>query len=321
MKINNKAKIVLFLSGLFILLYGLSYVILPNNTMDSGLYKKTNSITSEPENTIDYIVIGDSEAVSSISPMEIWKDYGYTGYNIGVPGQRLQDTYYLLEKVLKKQSPKIIFLETNAFYRDFKYLNALDNMVDEDMKNLFPVYKFHSNWKYFHLNMLKNLKDKAADGPIVTYKGFKYVPVINPYKGGPYVKESDSIYPIGDQPTQYINNIIELCKDHNIQLILYSTPTPKNWTASKHNSATALANKNQLKFIDFNLMQDEVPFDWQKDTRDEGDHPNYSGSVKISSYIGAYLAKEGTLIDYRKDKNYESWNQDLIAYKKLTKQE
>jgi hypothetical protein len=321
MKINNKVKTVLFLSGLFILLYGLSYVILPNNTMDSGLYKKTNSISSEPENTIDYIVIGDSEAVSSISPMEIWKNYGYTGYNIGVPGQRLQDTYYLLERVLKRQSPKIIFLETNAFYRDFKYLNALDNMVDENMKNLFPVYKFHSNWKYFHLNMLKNLKDKAADGPIVTYKGFKYVPVVNPYKGGSYIKQSDSVYPIGDQPEQYINNIIELCKDQNIQLILYSAPTPKNWTASKHNSAAALANKNQLKFIDFNVMPDQVPFDWKKDTRDEGDHPNYFGSVKISNYIGAYLAKEGTLTDYRKDKNYESWNQDLIAYKKLTKQQ
>lgn len=320
MKINNKAKIVLFLSGLFILLYGLSYVILPNNTMDSGLYKKTNSITSESENSIDYIVIGDSEAVSSISPMEIWKDYGYTGYNLGVPGQRLQDTYYLLEKALKKQSPKVVFLETNAFYRDFKYLNALDNMVDERMKNLFPVYKFHSNWKYFHFNMIRNLKNKAADGPIVTYKGFKYVPVINPYKSGPYVKESDSIYPIGDQPTQYINNIIQLCKDQNIELILYTTPSPKNWTASKHNSATALADENQLKLIDFNLMQEEVPFDWEKDTRDEGDHPNYFGSVKISKYIGAYLAKEGNLTDYRKDKNYESWNQDLIAYKKLTKQ-
>jgi hypothetical protein len=103
-------------------------------------------------------------------------------------------------------------------------------------------------------------------------------------------------------------------------LILYTTPSPKNWTASKHNSATALADENQLKLIDFNLMQDEVPFDWEKDTRDEGDHPNYFGSVKISKYIGAYLAKEGKLTDYRKDKNYESWNQDLIAYKKLTKQ-
>ena len=321
MKINNKVKIVLFLSGLFILLYGLSYLILPNNTMDSGLYKKTNSITSEAENTIDYIVIGDSEAVSSISPMEIWKDYGYTGYNCGVPGQRLQDTYYLFEKVLKKQTPKIVFLETNAFYRDFEYLSALDNMVDENMKNMFPVYKFHSNWKYFHLNMLRNLKNKAADGPVNTYKGFKYVPVINPYKGGPYIRESDSVYPIGDQPMEYINKIIELCREQNIQLVLYSVPTPKNWTPGKHNTAVSLAEKNQLTFLDLNLMTSEVPMDWNKDTRDEGDHPNYFCSVKISGYIGSYLSKQGILTDHRKDKTYDSWNQDLVAYKKLTKQE
>lgn len=321
MKINNKVKIVLFLSGLFILLYGLSYLSLPNNTMDSGLYKKTNSITSEPENTIDYIVIGDSEAASSISPMEIWKDYGYAGYNCGVPAQRLQDTYYLLERVLKKQSPKIIFLETNALYRDFEYLSALENMVDETIKNLFPIYKFHNNWKSLHFNMLQNLNNKSAEGPITTYKGFKYVPVINPYKGGPYIKESDSVYPIGDQPMEYMNKIIKLCKKQNISLILYSVPTPVNWTASKHNAAASLANENQLTFIDLNLMTAEVPMDWKKDTRDEGDHPNYFGSVKISGYIGAYLSKEGALTDYRKDKNYESWNQDLIAYKKLTKQQ
>lgn len=320
MKINQRARALLFLTGLIILLFLLSYLILPYNSMEEGLYKKANGILKEPENTIDYIVIGDSEASASISPMEIWNDYGYTGYNCGVPAQRLQDTYYLLERLLKKQSPKVVMLETNAFYRDFKYINALENTVDDSAKKLFPIYKYHNNWRYFHIYMLKNLQKKSEQGPVTVYKGFQYNTVVKPYKGGPYAKETDQVYHIGDQPMQYMNKIVDLCREQGIELILYSSPSPKCWTYKKHNAALAFAKEKQLPYIDFNLLTDDLSIDWAKDSRDDGDHINYYGGKKVSDYMGAYLSKQTKLTDHRAEKNYAVWNEELKAYKTMTKQ-
>ena len=319
MKINHRTRALLFLTGLFILLFLISYLILPSNSVGDGLYKKANGILKEPEHTIDYIVIGDSEASTSISPMEIWNAYGYTGYNCGVPAQQLQDTYYLLERVLEKQSPKVVLLETNAFYRDFKYINALENTVEDTAKKLFPVYKYHNNWRYFHLYMLKNLRKSPNQGRVTVFKGFQYNTAVKPYQGGPYGKETDQIYQIGDQPLQYMNKIAELCRERGIELILYSSPSPKCWTYQKHNAALAFAKEKQLPYIDFNLMTDELHIDWAKDTRDEGDHINYYGGKKVSDYMGAYLKRHTHLQDHREEAAYSAWKEELKAYLAITK--
>ena len=53
-----------------------------NNYVEYGMhYRGASGILAEEENTIDTIIIGNSEAYSSIIPMELWKDYGYTSYN------------------------------------------------------------------------------------------------------------------------------------------------------------------------------------------------------------------------------------------------
>lgn len=319
MNINHRTRALLFLTGLLLLLFLVSCLMLPYNSIENGLYKKANGILKEPDHTIDYIVIGDSEACASISPMEIWNDYGYAGYNCGVPAQRLQDTYYLLERLLKKQSPKVILLETNAFYRNFKYVNALENTVDETAKELFPVYKYHNNWKYFHLYMLNNLHKKSDQAPVTVYKGFPYNTAVKPYKGGPYAKETDQVFPIGGQPMEYMDKIVELCREQGIELILYSSPSPKCWTYKKHNAADAFAKEKQLTYIDFNLMTGELGIDWTKDTRDEGDHLNYYGGKKVSDYMGAYLSKKSGLTDHRTETDYSAWNEELKSYKALTK--
>ena len=80
-----------FIIVLLLLLQGLSYFFI---TRGNG-NKNALSVMKQPENSIDYLVIGDSESYSSISPMEIWIKHGFAGYNCGVVGQQAQYTYYL----------------------------------------------------------------------------------------------------------------------------------------------------------------------------------------------------------------------------------
>ncbi|MDR0924378.1 MAG: hypothetical protein LBN31_08505 [Hungatella sp.] len=320
MKSKNRIKSILFLTGLFILLYITSYLLLPYNNMGDSLYKKANGILKEPKDTIDYVAVGDSECSASISPMEVWNAYGYSGYNCGVPSQQLQDTYYLLERLLKNQHPKVVFLETNAFYRDFKYINTLETSIEETVKKIFPIYKYHDNWKYFHFYMLKTIGHKVKLDSATVYKGYQYSAIVNPYKSGPYVTETEDVYVIDEQPLLYLNKIVNLCRDKDIQLILYSAPSPKCWSYAKHNAAAAFANEKQLTYIDLNLDIDTLDIDWAKDSRDDGDHLNYFGAKKVSDYMGKFLSDHTDLTDYRKDERFAGWNKELNNYLKLTEQ-
>ena len=55
------------------------------------------------------------------------------------------------------------------------------------------------------------------------------------------------------------------------------------------------------------------------DTRDGGNHLNYSGATKMTKYIGQYLKDNYTLNDYRHDPHYEQWNKDYEMFMKKNK--
>lgn len=318
MKSRMILKPIIFTAGLFLLLYVLSNLFLPYNSIYAGPYKKINGVLKAPNGTIDYVVIGDSESSTSISPMEIWKKYGYAGFNCGIPGQRLQDTYYLLQQILTKQSPKVVLLETNAFYRDFNYSNALSGAVEEAAQNLFPVYEYHDNWKDF-FNALHEIEKKPGKKHPKVYKGFHYNTTVKPYVGGPYVFKTNKVQEISDQPLLYLNKITKLCKENNIQLILYSTPAPLCWTYEKHNSAAAFAKANEIPYVDMNLHTKKIGINWSKDTRDKGNHLNFYGAKKVTDFMGVYLSENSNLPDHRNEAEYDSWNKDLKKYLVLKK--
>ena len=73
-------KSVVFLLILALLLLGLSYMMAPkDNTKASGITNpNANGFYSEPKNSIDIAVVGNSDAYSGFSPMELWNSFGYT---------------------------------------------------------------------------------------------------------------------------------------------------------------------------------------------------------------------------------------------------
>jgi len=297
-------------AGFFLLLAAavqlLSLVFTPKNQL--------GTVFDEPVNSLDYLVIGDSECYTSISPMELWRDDGFVGYNCGVSAQRIQDTYYQLKKTLERQTPKVVLMETNLIFRNRGLRQETMTAFDHWMGNTVGLYQYHDRWK-----QLISAGTPASDRKNV-FKGLRFRTSVAPYTGGAYMDETDERQPIGELQKLYLDRIVALCREKNIRLVLYSVPSPRCWSRKKHNSVAEYAREQELTFIDLNLLADKLGIDWSKDTYDRGDHLNFSGSQKVTAYMGSYLSAREKLPDRRGQSGYASWDEDLKAYLKSTGQ-
>ena len=127
------------------LLWAVSSVVQPkNNQKEFGqVSEAANGIFGEPGHSLDAIFIGDSEAYSSFSPLQMWEEHGFTSYVSATSGQRLTYGYRLLEKALRSQKPKVVVFETNSIYSPIKP----DDAVLSLFQNKLPVFEYHDRWK------------------------------------------------------------------------------------------------------------------------------------------------------------------------------
>lgn len=309
--IYAKRILAFFLFAVFLIaiLLAASFVFMPKNNMSEfGMEEaQANGILGEKENTIDVLVLGDSESYSAITPMQIWKDAGYTAYVCGTSAQPLNYTSVLLHRAFEKQQPKVVILETNAIYRKISSNQA----VGTELANYFSVFQYHNRWKSLGLH---DFTGKAKFTWTDDYKGYRYRTKVDPARQKEYMKPTDKVAEIPALNIQYVREIKQFCDENGSRLVLVSTPSTVNWNFQRHNGIQKLANDIGCEYIDLNLMNDRIQIDWSKDTRDKGDHLNHFGAVKVSRFLSEYLKETGLLTDHREDPAYAKWNDSLKKY-------
>lgn len=300
----------LFVGILFLLIYLPGLVMTPQFVMKHHLGAGRNAIYSriscEPANSLDVLVMGDSESYTSVSPMKLWKENGYTVYAAGQPGANLGDTRNVLKVAMESQKPKVILLETHSLFRPRKgKINQKQSAIAEKLYNVFPVLRYHNAWKQFFPQRIH-----------ANYKGFNISGKVKPYTGShDYMRRNKKPDTIDKENLQDLKAIQNVCRENNIQLILYSAPSPKNYSMTRNVKLTKLAKKMKLPYVDLNMMTKELGIDWKTDTRDHGDHLNISGAVKTTKFFQTYLAKNCNLPDHRKDSLVASkWNKTYTEY-------
>lgn len=310
--VKRAVSCLVFLCGLIALLDGSSYIFIPkNNTAENGMEEvSANGILGEEAATVDVIVIGDSESYSAVTPMQIWKEEGYTSYVCGTSGQTLDYSMTMVLRAFRTQRPKIVILETNAIYRKTDFSNA----TIAKLGNCFSVFRYHDRWKSLGKNDLSGtVKFTWTDDN----KGFSYSKVVNPCDNTNYMTRVETAAQIPDLNRQYIQKIKSICDQNGAKLLFLSTPSPVNWNFERHNGVSKLAEELGCEYIDLNLLNKEVKINWEKDTRDKGDHLNYFGAKKVSHYLAGYLKQTGLLEDHREDSRYSKWNDALKRYELL----
>ena len=76
------------------------------------------------------------------------------------------------------------------------------------------------------------------------------------------------------------------------------------------------AEKNDLLYINFLELQEEIGIDWNTDTYDTGLHLNVYGAEKLSKYFGRILSDDCGIKDRREDTAVNDlWKDKVTAYK------
>ena len=288
----------------------MSFVFKPtNNYPDSGMIDwEAQAVYAEPNNSLDALFLGNSEAAYAFTPLRIWEEQGIAAYNCGGLGHPLNYSQDYLHDVFETQSPKVVFLEMDSFYKKSLFIWRI---VASYMVSTFNVLTYHNRWKDM---------DASEVGADVNYtyqsylKGYEFAAEVKPADASSHMLPTKSSRSIFYRNRSCVKKMKEFCEAHGAKLVLVSVPSTTNWNMNNHNGIADFANDIGVEYIDMNLILDEIGIDWNADTRDAGDHMNIKGAEKVSSYIGQYLANLGIFSDKRTDGAYEQWNESLQQY-------
>lgn len=288
----------------------MSFVFKPtNNYPDAGIIDwEAHAVYAEPKNTIDAMFIGNSEGAYAFTPMTIWNEQGFATYNCAGRGHPLNYSEDFLHGVFEKQSPKVVFLETDSIFKKSLFIWRI---VSSYMVSTFSVLTYHNRWKGMDASEI----GQPEKYEFLSYlKGFEFDAGVRPVDPVGHMAPTTSVRSMFYRNRSCLIKMKEFCEAHGAKLVLVSVPSTTNWNMKNHNGIEKFANEVGLEYIDMNLILDEVGIDWSTDTRDAGDHMNVKGAEKVSSYIGKYLASLGIFTDHRADSAYAQWNESLQKY-------
>lgn len=293
-----------------------------------------------PENTLDVLYVGSSHVFSSISPEDIFMEYGITGYVQASSSQKIWQSYYYIEESFQTQKPKVVVFDTfmaldgesqsEAFNREaidrmklspakiHAMKTAVENNPDEEdfMSYLFLLLRYHDRWEELSReDYLWFITEAEAPA-----KGFLARIGTAPASFNLKSYESLPINPpqINKVCLDYLDKMKKICEKHGSKLVLTKFPTCL-WNGEASAAIRKWADENEIPFLDYNAekqLRKEADIQWEEDSLDGGNHLNYDGAMKITKAFGAYLNREFSFKDKRKDDSYLQWQRDFDYYKR-----
>lgn len=306
-------KTIVFLAGCvgFTILF--SIMLMPkNNARGEGILNpNARGFHGEPENSIDIFMLGNSDAYSGFSPMELWNSKGYTSYIAAEGSTSIGQVYNMLKEVLECQSPKLVILETDCFWNGTDRIGRVQNNITATWNRLIPLLRYHDRWKWVKP---KQFFGNVRYSYVTVSKGQLLSNVANPYNGGDYMSKKTENEPIPKSAVPYIDTIVDLCEENDIQVLFVTIPSANSWNQAKHNAMEEYAADRGVPYIDMNIPENDVGIDWSTDSRDGGNHLNCKGAQRVTAYLADYLESNYNLTDHRNDSTYQAWNDNYAKY-------
>ena len=283
----------------------------------------------------DVIFVGDCEVYENFSPVTMWEEEGITSYIRGSAQQLIWQSYYLLEEVFERESPKVVVYNVQSMKYSEPQSEAYNRMTldgmplsgikldainasmteDEDMISyLVPFLRYHSRWSELTDEDLRY----AFSHKNVTVAGYLMRADVQPMTKLPTAPVLDD-YGIGDKCWEYLDKMRQLCDANGATLVLIKSPSLwPHWYEQWDEQISAYAEKYGLRYINLLDVSDEIGLDMQTDTYDGGLHLNIYGAEKLSKYFAKLLSDELGVPDRSNEADISAdWAEKCEAYYEL----
>lgn len=278
------------------------------------------------------LFVGDCEVYENFSPVTLWQEYGITSYIRGSAQQLIWQSYYLLEEMIRRETPEAVIFNVLSVKYGTPQSEAYNRMSIDGMKwssskwgairasmteeedaitYLLPLLRYHSRWNELSEEDLTYLFRRDRIG----YNGYLMQTGARPVTSFPqWVPLED--YTIPQTCMEYLDKMRALCEDYGVELILIKAPSIYPlWYDEWDAQIAEYAETHGLVYYNFLAMAEEIGIDWERDTYDAGLHLNVWGAEKLSAYFGQLLIEKHGLTSQKSDAALaEIWAGKCAAY-------
>ena len=287
------------------------------------------------EEKMDYDVffLGTSHMMDAVYPIELWRDYGITSYNLGNTAEPMDNTYWTLRLASKYHVPKVVVIDMAYLDRiqatqmhTYQFAHGFLDEIPLSLDKIRAVWAVFPEGKraefVFPLALYHTRWEELFDGPVQA--NTDAVPCmlgaelrVGRSEPAPFVRTQEMAQQtLAGEPA--LREIISLCREKGIMPVLTGIPYPADEAQQQViNRAQTLANELNVQYV--NLFDAEGLVDFETDCYDPASHLNPDGATKVTAYLGAWLSEQCALEDKRGDVRYAHWNAALAEYEQLRK--
>ena len=280
-----------------------------------------------PENSLDVLFLGSSNVMSSVNPLQLWKETGIQSYAYCSRAQTFAFAYGYLQDALKTQNPEYVVIDAYSIFSD-KVINGLantdfhfginmDNLSVQAKTELLMNHVSKSEWLAYYFPLFKNhnyfknwpVQEDETEGIFMGYcyaDGVEWFDVPQPSEGVGALEAVDELY---------MKKIMELCEEKGIKLFVIKTPI--FYSVEEHQELNALkqmCENNGVMFYDMSLDINEWGFDYTEDMIDYF-HNNSSGAEKVTARLGEVFVKIDDFSNSETHKYADIW---AAEYERMT---
>lgn len=346
-KFLHGLEALLFVIIFLFLFQRISLIVQVYGTEDYDPDRRSCLFFSLPNDSVDVLFAGTSHVYCSYIPQKIYEETGISSACLSTSSQSYQNTYWLLKQALTKQSPKVVVVDIHSILtavdenvKGFRLhytsgisalpdLSPLKIMAYKDIKN--SGYGWSNNMTLFDsygILEYKNEHSREGDGiaemlnilmnPANEFQTFGFYPTTT-------ITPMETVYPgittdkfVDFYKTfeyEYLNKIYQMLQKKGIELVLARAPyNIGDFDDNQlYSQAFDWAKKNEIPVVDYFELIDETGISLDTDFRD-GDHLNYWGAQKSTTYMQNYLKENYSLADHRGDSKYDLWEKNTFDY-------
>lgn len=279
----------------------------------TGLYE-------EPEDTLDVVILGASEAFIDYSAAYAYDLYGYTSYPYAWDAATGELYEEQVREILKRQDPKWILVEINGILyddpKDSTNENSLRMFLDHTPMSMnkvrtivehtpaqdwpryfFPLAKYHGNWKiaWDQGGRIRDLLSLKRNGSLMKGNVTNVMPFDAPLSMD--VTRDDSAEPLEPQSEAYLISFLEFCRENhldNVIFVRFPHIIASDWNYHRFrrcNEAERIITQYGFDFINLERDNAQLGLDWSGDFYND-DHLNYVGQQKLTACLGKILVEQ-----------------------------